>query len=92
VAGDTEELGAGVALTAERVEPAATTADDGGSDGNSLDVGDGARAAEETDGSRERRLQTRLAGLSLERLDEGGLLTANVGAHTTVDENVKVVA
>jgi hypothetical protein len=32
------------------------------------------------------------AGLALERLNEGGLLTADVSAHTTVDVDVKVVA
>ena len=57
-----------------------------------FDVGNSGRATEETNGSREWGLQTGLAGLALERLDEGGLLTTDVSAHTTVDVDVKVVA
>lgn len=92
VSGDTEKLGTSVALTAERREPAGATTHDGGGDGDSLDVGDGTGAAEETDSSGERGLKTGLAGLTLDGLDEGGLLTTDVGAHTTVDVDVEVVA
>jgi hypothetical protein len=92
VARDTEELGTGVTLATERVEPTSTATDDGGGDSDGLDVGDGGRATEDTDGSREWGLQAGLAGLALERFDEGGLLTADVSAHTTVDVDVKVVA
>ena len=92
VAGDTEELSTGVTLATERVEPASTATDDRGGDSNGLDVGNSGRATEETNGSREWGLQTGLAGLALERLDEGGLLTTDVSAHTTVDVDVKVVA
>lgn len=92
VARDTEELGTGVALATERVEPTSTATDDGRGDSNGLDVGDGGRATEDTNASREWGLQAGLAGLALERLDEGGLLTTDVGAHTTVDVDVKVVA
>lgn len=92
VTGDTEKLGTSVALTTERVEPTGATAENCRGNGDSLNVGDGRRAAEDTDGSRERRLQTGLAGLALERLDKGGLLTADVGAHSTVEEDVEVVA
>jgi hypothetical protein len=67
---DTEELGASVTLTAELVEPVGTTADDRRGDSDSLDVGDSGRASEYTNGSREWRLQARLAGLALKRLDE----------------------
>lgn len=89
---DTEELGASVTLTTERVEPVGTTADDRRSDGNGLDVGDSGRASEDTDGGREWRLQAGLAGLALEGLNEGGLLTADVCTHTTVNVDVEVVA
>ena len=89
---DTEKLGTSVTLTAEGIEPAATTADDSGCDGNGLDVGDGRRATEQTDSSGEWGLQTRLSGLALERLDEGGLFTTDVSTHTTVDVDVEVVA
>jgi hypothetical protein len=89
---DTEELGTSVALTAERVEPTSTATDDSRGDSDGLDVGDGGRATEDTNGSREWRLQAGLAGLALERLDERGLLTADVSAHTTVDVDIEVVA
>lgn len=92
VARDTEQLGTSVPFTTERREPAGTTAHDGRSHGDGFDVGDSAGATEGTDGGGERRLQTRLAGLAFEGLDEGGLLTANIGTGTTVDVNVVVVA
>merc|ERR1719322_2035930 len=41
---------------------------------------------------REGRLEARLALLALQRLDEGRLLAADVGAGAAVDEDVKVVA
>ena len=89
---DTEELGTSVTLTTEGVEPAATTTDDSGCNSNGLNVGDSRRATEKTDSSRERRLQTRLSRLALKRLDEGGLLTTDVGTHTTVNVDVEVVS
>lgn len=92
VARDTEELGASVTLATERVEPVGATADNRGCDSDSLNVGDGGRATEDTNGSREWRLQAGLAGLALERLNERSLLTADVCAHTTVDVDIEVVA
>jgi hypothetical protein len=92
VAGDTEELGTSVTLATERVEPASTATDDSRGDSDGLDVGNGGRAAEETNGSREWGLQAGLAGLALEGLDERSLLATDVSAHTTVDVDVKVVA
>lgn len=92
VARDTEELGAGVALTTEASEPSTTTTGDRWGDGDSLDVGDGRGAAKETDVGGERRLKTGLALLALERLDKSSLLTTDVGTGTTVEVDVKVVA
>jgi hypothetical protein len=92
VARDGKELGALVALATKAGKPAAAAAEDGGGDGDGLDVGDGRRASEETDGSGERRLQAGLSGLAFERLDERRLLAADVGAHAAVDVDVKVVA
>lgn len=92
VSGDTEELGTRVALATELVEPVGTTTDDGWCDGDGLDVGDCRWATEKTNGSWEWWLQTRLAWLTLKRLDEGGLLTTDVGTHTTVNVDVKVVS
>lgn len=92
MARDTEELGTGISLTAELVEPVGSTTDDGRCDGNGLDVGDSAGAAEETDSGREWRLQTWLSGLAFEGLDEGGLLTTDIGTHATVEEDIEVVS
>lgn len=89
---DTEKLGTSVTLATEGVEPAATTTNNGRGDSNGLDVGDGRRATEKTDGGREWGLQARLSRLALERLDEGSLLTTDVGSHTTVDVDVEVVS
>ena len=92
VAGDAEELGAGVALASKRVEPRGAAAADGRRHSDGLDVGDGRGTAEEADGGREGRLQSRLARLAFERFDERGFFAANVGAHAAVDEDVKVIA
>lgn len=92
VTGNAEELGALVTLTAKAGKPVATASANGGGDSDSLDVGDSGRASEKTDSSGERGFETGLAGLSLEGLDEGGLLTADVGTGTTVDEDVEVVS
>ena len=87
-----EQLGALVLCAAKRGEPVAAAAENGRRDGHRLDVGDGRRAAKDTNVGRERRLEARLAGLALNALNEGGLLAANVRAGAAVDVNVKVVA
>ncbi len=92
VAGDAEELGAGIVLAAKGGEPRSTTAKNGGGHSDGLDVGDGGGAAVETNVGRERRLQTGLAGLAFQGLDQAGLLTANVSAATAADIDIKVVA
>lgn len=92
MARDTEELGALVSLTAKAGEPASSSAADGRGDGDSLDVGDGGGASEKTDGGGERGLETGLAGLALEGLDERGLLATDVGSGTSVDVNIEIVA
>jgi hypothetical protein len=92
VARNGKELGTLVALTAEACEPATSTTADGGCDSDGLDVGDGGRTSEQTDGSGERGLQAGLSGLAFERLDERCLLTTDVGAHASVDVDIKVVA
>lgn len=92
VTGDTEKLGTGVTFTTEGREPAGTTAHDGRCDSNGLDVGDCAGATEQTDCGGEGRLETGLAGLTLNGLDERGLLTTNVGTHSSVNVYVKVVS
>jgi hypothetical protein len=78
VSTDAEELRALVPLPSKAGEPWASSSSDGGRDGDGLDVGNGRRASEKTDVGRERRFETGLALLALNRLDKGGLLTADV--------------
>lgn len=92
VAGDAEEFRAGVALAAEGVEPVRPAPDDGGSDGDGLDVRHGAGAAEEADSGREGGLEAGFTGLALEGLDQRGFFAADVGAHAAVQVDIEVVA
>lgn len=89
---DTEQLGSSVTRTAKAGEPGTTTTQDGGGDGNGLDVGDSGGAAEKTDISGEWGLQSGLTSLSFDRLDQGGFLTANISASTAVNVNIEVVS
>ena len=92
VPGDAEEFRAGVALAAELVEPVGAAADDGGSYGDGLDVGDCAGAAEEADRCWKWGLEAGFAGFAFKGFDEGGFFAADVGAHAAVEEDVEVVA
>ena len=69
VSGDAEELGAGVALAAEGVEPVCAAADDGGCYGDGFDIGDGGGAAEEADCCWEGGLQPGFSWLAFQGLD-----------------------
>src|SRR6185503_9967376 len=60
----------------------------GGRRGEALRVVDRGRLAVEAEVGRKRRLEARLAGLALERVEERRLLAANVGAGA--DERVDV--
>merc|ERR1719209_1493641 len=92
VARDVEQLGAGVPGAAHAGEPVSSPPADGRSHGDSLDVGDSGGTAEDTDVSGEWGLQAGLALLTLQALDQGGLLSADVGASTTVHKEVEVIA
>lgn len=89
---DTEQLGTGVTGATESSKPLSTTSQDGGGNSDSLDVGDGGGASEKTDISREWGLQARLTSLTLDRLDQSSLFTANVGPSTTVNVHIKIVS
>merc|ERR1719447_277252 len=78
VARDVEQLGAGVPGAAHAGEPVSSPPADGGSHGDSLDVGDSGGAAEDTDVSGEWGLQAGLALLTLQALDQGGVLSTDV--------------
>merc|ERR1719461_2525934 len=84
VARDVEQLGAGVPGAAHAGEPVSSPPADGGSHGDSLDVGHSGGAAEDTDVSGEWGLQAGLALLTLQALYQGGLLSVDVagpGSH-----------
>eukprot|EP01139_Manchomonas_bermudensis_P011216 Amastigsp_a342364_35.p2 type:complete len:301 gc:universal Amastigsp_a342364_35:929-27(-) len=89
---DAEELGATVVGRAKARKPVAAAPPDRGRHGNGLDVRHGRGAAPGADVGGERRLEARLALLALERLDEGGLFAADVGAHPAVGVDVERVA
>ena len=87
-----KQLHAVIVLATEAVEPVGAAAENGGGHGHGLAVGDGGGTAVQTGIGGEWGLQTRLALLAFQRLQLGGLFTADVGTSTTVDEDVKVVA
>src|SRR6266513_439972 len=73
-------LGAAVVRPAEREERVRAVADDPGHGGESLGVVDRRRLAVETEARGGRRHESRQALLAFERLEERGLLAADVGA------------
>jgi hypothetical protein len=92
VAGDAEELGAGVVGAADAREPGRAAAQNGRRDRDRLDVVHRGRAAIETGARRERRLQPRHALLALEALEQRGLLAADIGTGAAMDVEVEVPA
>ena len=87
-----EQPGAGALLGAERLEPGAAALDDVRKVGERLDVVDHRGLAVQALDRRERRLEPGLAAVALERVDERGLLAADVGAGATVDDDVAAEA
>ena len=75
-----KQLGAAVVGLAQREEGFAAVVDDPGHRGESLGVVDGGGLAVQAVARRERRLEARLALLALDRLEQAGLLAADVGA------------
>ena len=92
VPGDRHELRAGRGLHAELGVLVAAHADDGGDGGEGLDVVDQRRSLVEALVGWERRLQPRVAALALERVEQAGLLAADVGAGTAVDDHESEVS
>ena len=89
VAGDAEQLGAGIVGPADAGEPGRAAAQDVRRDGDRLDVVDRGRAAIEADIGRERRLQPRLALLAFEAFQQRRLLAADIGAGAVVDDRCR---
>ncbi len=84
MARDRDDLGAGRAAHAELGVLGAAHANDVGHRRERLDVVDQRRALVEALDGRERRLQPRVAALALERVEQSGLLAADVGAGAAV--------
>src|SRR5690606_2127848 len=85
LARDAVELRSGVLRDAEGLEPLRAVLDDQGDAGDGLDVVHDRGAAEHADDGREGRLDARLAALAFDRLDQPGLLPANVRAAAAMD-------
>merc|ERR1711959_691903 len=92
VARNAKKLGARVVLAAHPGKPVRTATQNGRRHGHRLHVGHRRWAAVQTCVGGERRLQTRLARLAFERLDERRLLAANVGAGSLVHVDLIVPA
>ena len=92
VAGDAEQLGAGIVGPADAGKPRRAAPQDVGRGRDRLDVVDRGRAAVEADIGRERRLQPRLALLALEAFEQRGFLAADIGAGAVVDVEIEVPA
>ena len=92
VAGDRDDLGAGRLLGAEALEPVGARGDDVRHVGERLDVVDQGRPVVEALDGREGRLQPRVAALALERVEQSGLLAADVGAGAAVDDQLHLLA
>ena len=93
MAGNAEELGAGVArVAADAGEPGGAAAQDRRHDGNGFDIVDGRRATVEAGVRGKWRLEARLALLALQALQQGRFLAADIGAGAAMDVNVEVPA
>jgi hypothetical protein len=92
VARQTEELRAGRAFGADAGVGLATQLQDERHVHQRLDVVDDGRLAEEPDLDRVGRLVARLTALALDRLEQGGLLAADVGAGSPPELDVEVEA
>merc|ERR1740117_1748470 len=88
---DAEKFDAGVVLASEGLKPVSSSAHDGRTDGDCLDVGDRGRAPIQAGVCGKWRLQTGAAGLALQGLDEASFLTANVGSSSRVHDDIEVV-
>ena len=87
VPGEREDARAGRALDAELGVLGAADLHHRGRGGDRLDVVDGGRRGVEAGDRRERGLRPRLAAPALERLEQRGLLAADVGAGASVDDD-----
>ena len=92
VAGEAEQLGAGIVGPAERGEPGGATAQNVGHHGDCLDIVDGSRRAVQPDIGGKRRLEPRHALLAFEAFEQRRLLAADIGAGPVMQIEVEVPA
>src|SRR4051812_4874430 len=92
VPGEAEDAVALGLLGAHRSEPVRTVLDDARHRRDRLHVVDDRRAGVEAGHRRERRPEPRLPAPTLQALEQGGLLAADVGTRSGVDHDVEVVA
>ncbi len=92
MAGNAEELGAGVVGTAEAGEPGRAAAQDRRGDRYRFDVVDGRRRAIKTDIRRERWLQTRHPLLAFKAFEKCRFLAADISPGAMMDINVEAPA
>ena len=88
---DAEEFGARVVLTAETIEPTGSAPHDCRANRDGFDVRHRGWAPIKTSISWEGRLQSGTTGFSLKTLNQTGLLAADIGTGTTMDNYVEVV-
>ena len=92
MAGDAEQLGAGVVGAADASEPVGATAQNGRRHRDAFDIIDGGGAAIQADIGRERRLQARLAFLAFQALEQRGFLAADISPSPMMDIEVEIPA
>jgi len=92
VAADAEKLRTRVLVTTKAVEPSGAATHDCRDHSDGLHICDRRGAPVQARVCWEGRLQTRATGLSLERLDEGSLLTADICAGATMHYDIEVEA
>jgi len=91
MATDAEKLGACVVLPTELSKPVGSTANDCRDDRNCFHICHRGRAPVQAGVGRKWRLQSGATGLALERLDEAGLFTTDVGACASMYIYIEVV-
>ena len=89
---DTEKLGSLIPFTPKSGEPTRTSSANRGCDSNGLNVGDSGGTTEETNVCGEGGFQPGFALFALDGFNQGCFFTADIGAGTAVDVNVKVVS
>mmetsp|Transcript_29109 Transcript_29109/g.45021 ORF Transcript_29109/g.45021 Transcript_29109/m.45021 type:complete len:208 (-) Transcript_29109:323-946(-) len=84
---DAKQLGSRVLGSTKAGKPISAPSQDGGGNGNSLNIGHSSRATIQPNVGRERRLQSRLASITLQALNQRSFLSTNVSSSSSMDVN-----